>query len=206
MTKNKKQSRTIIACIKQKNGKIMMAGDRRVSCDWGYSYTCPKPKVRKTDSGLLIGASGDSGLCKLCVDVFEPSEIKTDSQTYMFYTFLPELTKLLKQQPGYVDAHKLLTLSPDEHCCLLVACQGDLYTVDIQGVLVEAGQPTMSRIILDDAPTPYGIGCGADAAIHILNNKKEELGYNTKEHLEIACLNACQTSPGCGLPIDYIKE
>jgi len=202
--KNKKQSRTIIAAVKTRRGKILMAGDRRVSCDWGYAYVCPKPKIRKTDAGLLVGGSGDSGLCKLLVDIFEPAEIRTDAQTYMFYTFLPQLNKFLKQQPGYVNEHKLLTLGNNEHCCLLVACLGELYTVDVQGVIASE-DVILSRITVDDAPIPYAIGCGSEA-LKVLELRLKETGYSTKEHLIEAVEVACQTSPGCGLPLDIVSE
>ena len=121
----------------------------------------------------------------------------------MFYTFLPELHKFLKQHPGYVDQHKQLTLASDEHCGLLVACLGDLYTVDVQGI----AEPTaiLSRITVDDAPIPYAIGCGSEA-LKVLELRLKETGYSTKEHLIEAVEVACQTSPGCGLPLDIVSE
>lgn len=184
-----------------------MAGDRRVSCDWGFSYKCPYPKIKKKENGILIGASGDSGLCKLVVDIFEPPEIDTDVETYMFFKFLPRLTALIKSQPGYQDEHKLLRLSSEESCSMLVAAQGRLFTVDIsnpEGDLEKS--TTIGRIILDDAPIPYAIGCGSSTALPILFAEQRKDGYNTKEGLINAVEIACEVSPGCSLPLDLIQE
>lgn len=209
----KRLSRTCIAVIRLKNGKVLMAGDRRVSCDWGFSYTCPYPKIAKKENGILIGASGDSGLCKLCVDVFEPPELivpansKTnDTLTYMYWTFLPALTKLIKSQPGYIDEHRILRLALNESCSLLVAVTGDVYQVDIMNPEEDIKEYSLGRIIIDDAPAPFAIGCGADTAYSVLLNKKKEHKHNTKEHLIQAVEQACEVSPGCGLPIDIISE
>lgn len=208
---NKKQSRTIIAAIKNRKGKIIMAGDRRVSLDWGSSYLCPYPKIKKLTNGILIGASGDSGLCKLCIDGFNQEyEIQTDPDTYMYHWFIPDLVKLLKRQPGFVDEHKLLRLAVGEACTILIACLGRLYTIDISNPEEDVKEYSMARVVLDDAPLPFAIGCGADSALPLLNKQYDINGYNTKEDLENAVQYACKVSPGCApnrdQTIDFIQE
>lgn len=184
-----------------------MAGDRRVSEGWGFSYRCPYPKVAKKDNGMLIGASGDSGLCKLLVDVFEPPKIEvSDIQVYMFYKFLPAVTKLLKTQPGYQDQHRLLRIAVDEQCLALIGIQGHAYTLNIFNPEEDIQGSGLGRIVIDDAPLPYSIGCGSSTALPILMLEKKKLGYSTKEHLISAMELAGEISPGCDAHIDFIKE
>jgi hypothetical protein len=198
----KKQSKTVIAVVRTKRGKLLMAGDRRVSYEDGTIYNCPYPKIRRLHNGILIGASGDSGLCKLCVDglvTYEFPELETDHDTYMYYTFIPALVKLIKQQPGYQDQHKILRIATTELCSLLVALKGRLYTVDIMNPEDGAVDATLSRIILDDAPVPFAIGCGGSVAMTILNDKLEAMKYNTRDDLVNAVKAACNQHSGCGL-------
>lgn len=204
---NKKLSRTCISIIKNRSGHLMMAGDRRVSEGWGFSYKCPYPKISKKNNGMLIGASGDSGLCKLIVDVFEPPRIEvSDIQIYMYYKFLPAVTKLIKQQPGYQDSDKLLRIAVDEQCFALIGLQGQAYTLNIFNPEEDVRGAGLGRIVIDDAPLPYSIGCGSATALPILMFEKKRLGYSTKEHLTSAMELAGEISPGCDKSIDYIKE
>lgn len=199
----KRTSKTCIAVIKLRSGRLMMAGDRRVSCEDGTIFKCPFPKISKKSNGMLVGASGDSALCKLVVDIFKPPKITCDTETYMYYVLRDRLYTLLKNQPGYKDEHNNLRLSHDESCSALFAVNGSLYTVDI-------GSPddnkSIGRIILDDAPIPFAIGCGGTAAMSVLTAKKQEFGYLNKEHLHTALETAAQLNNGCDDSVDFIKE
>lgn len=205
----KKTSQTCIAAIRTRQGKIIMAGERLISCSTGVSYIAPKPKIQKKSNGLLLGAGGDIGLCKLCVETFEPSKVDCDIETYMRYTFVPELIKLLKQN-GYSDEHKLLRLVNSEKCDLLVGYGGQLYQIDIGNPDDDEKTFFIGRVILNDAPIPYAVGCGADVAYTLLYQQQQELGYNTKEYLDTAIRAACKLMPGCGLndknEVDFIRE
>lgn len=205
----KRQSRTCIAIIKNKSGKIVMAGDRRVSEHWGSAYKCPGPKIRKKKNGILIGASGDSGLCKLIVDVFQPPKIRVeDTDTYMFFQFQPELINILASQPGYVKDKKVLDLPPNTLCVALVCVNGRAYIVNISNVIEEGvhATPHGGVLIIDDAPIPYAIGCGGASAVPILISEKKKLGYSTKEHLKQAMEIAAEISPGCDNSVNFISE
>lgn len=204
----KKQSKTCIALIKTRNGKLLMAGDRKVSCDWGFSYQCPNPKIKKKENGMLVGASGDSGLCKLIVDIFEPPVIQyNDIDNYMYYDYQKALEKLLKQQIGYKDSHNLVKLPPETYCMVLIGIEGKAYTVEISNHSETGDNSDSTSIIIDDAPIPYAIGCGSTSAIPILFSSKTSTGVNTKEQLKLAMSIAAEISPGCGSePFDFIQD
>jgi ATP-dependent protease HslVU (ClpYQ) peptidase subunit len=206
----RKISRTCISIVKNRRGKLIMAGDRRVSGDWSFCYKCPYPKIKKKNNGILIGASGDSALCKLVVDIFDPPQIDVrDLEIYMYYKLLPDLNKLIKSQPGYSDEHKLLRIAPTEACSCLIGIKGRVFTVDINNPLGEHVEAisTLGRIIVDDAPIPYAIGCGSASSLPILLAEHNELGYNTREGLEKAMMIAAEISPGCSAePFDFIQE
>lgn len=203
---SKRQSKTCIAAIKSRSGKIIMAGDRRVSADWGFAYKSPVPKIRKYANGLLIGASGDSGLCTLLVDGYEPRSIETDELTYLYYTFIKDLAKLVREQPGYQDEHKILRLAIDETCSALIAINGKLFILDIFNPEEHLKEMNLSRIVPDTVPLPFAIGCGAPSAIPILLSEKQEIGYNTRAGLKKAMEIAAEISPGCDNNIDFIQE
>jgi len=197
----KRQSKTIIAAIKNRQGKIIMASDRRVSYDWDESFECPYPKIKKFSNGCIVGASGDSGLCKLFTcNAFTPPPINTnDLDIYMYFKFIPALTNLLKCQVGYQDEHGVLRIAADEMCSLLVAVRGSLFTIDILNPEDGLKEYCLSRVVLDDAPIPFAIGCGRKTTLPLLKEAKKEKGYNTKEDLFKAIRAACEVSPGCGL-------
>lgn len=198
----KRKSKTCIAAIKTRNGRLLMGADRQVSEDWGFSYKCPYPKIKKFNNGILVGASGDSGLCKLMIDGLYQHDwpgVETDTDTYMYYTFIPAVHKLIKSQPGYTDQHKLLLLAMDESCTMMVGIKGRLYIIDICNPEEEYKESPITRIVLDDLPIPFAIGCGAGPAYEYLSTKKQENRFNTKEDLDKAIRRACEVSPGCGL-------
>lgn len=202
----KRLSKTCIAIIKLRSGHVMMAGDRRVSCEDGSVFQCPNPKISKKQNGILIGASGDSFLCKFLVDIFCPPElIDGDIDYYMFNLFLPALDRVLKKMPGFKDAHNLLRLPKQSYCLALVVVDGKSYTLLLQNDS-KSGDEDNSSIQIDDIPTPFAIGCGANSAIPKLEETKTSTGCNTKEQLTQAMLLAAQLNSGCDDSIDYIKE
>lgn len=205
---NKKKSHTCIAIIKDKTGSLLMAGDRKVSADWSFSYKCPFPKIRHCWNGMLVGASGDSGLCKQIVDIFEPpSKIEAeDLDIYMNYSYIPALFKHLKNLPGYTDEHKILRLAKDESCSVLIGIEDRAFIVEIGNPEEDIKEMVLSRIILDDVPLPFVIGCGAATAFPILLAECNSKGYNTKLTLTKAMQIAAEISPGADNNIDYRPE
>lgn len=211
MSKKRYQSKTCIAAVKLRNGKIRMGGDRKVSADWSFSYKCPKPKISKKANGMIVGGSGSSALCKLIVDVFNPPDVTTNNlDIYMFYKFLPDLEKFLKSMPGYKDHFKNFILDSDDYAQFLIAFYGQLFILDIFAVggKLEGDDINISigRLSLDDVPAPFAIGCGSASALPILVELSKGKGYNTKEDLDRAMELAAEISPGCDNEFDFLTE
>jgi hypothetical protein len=197
----RKTSRTCIAICKNRRGKLMMAGDRLCSYDWGHAVYADRPKIAKKNN-ILIGASGDSGLCTLLIDIMVlPESSVKDPDKYMFFIFREALVKLLKSS-GYIDEDKLLRIPGDTSCNALVGIHGKVYTIDIHNSNPDHPAKQIGDIVIDPAPVLSAIGCGSIPALASLIKDKKALGYNTKEHLEEAVLLACEMSPGCGLPLN----
>jgi len=199
----KKVSHTCIAIIKNRKGKLVMAGDRRARWDWGFSQAMPRPKIIKKNN-ILMGGTGDCFLLSLILDNFEPV-LEGDVITYLNNGFKKGLIKLLKQH-GYKDEHDLLRLQKDQEIELLVGIGGRAFIVGFFSgynpeVLVEP-----SVIGVDEVALPFANGCGGNTAVPILVAEKKREGYSKKEHLTLAMEIAADISPGCDNNIDYISE
>lgn len=202
----KMQSKTCIAVIKLKNGKALMAGDRRGSWDWGLARPLPHPKIIKI-AGFLIGGTGDCTLLDLILANLA-LQIETDKDTiedYMHNGFKSELTSLLKKH-GYRDEHNLLRLQSDSSLELLVAKHGKLFSVIIQGGYNPDIVMEPSIIGVMETALPHAVGCGGASALPILIAHMDGKGYNKKEDLGLAMKVAAEISPGCDNNIDYIGE
>ena len=201
----RKQSRTCIVVAKDQQGRIIMAGDRRVSAHWGLAYICPNPKIKKHPHNILVGASGDSSLCKFLLDGFVPSPHDEGTpDDYMYLDYIPTLTENIKLILGCRDGHGLLKFSTSEYCSALFVVSNIVYTLDLYSAGSEESDQGVSRIILDDAPIPYAIGCGAASAMPILLEEFNKKGYNTKATILRAMQIAAEISPGCDANIDFI--
>lgn len=202
----KKKSFTCIGIIKNKSGKIFMAGDRRVSMsDYTY-FQNPVPKIRNINN-TLIGASGTGSLCKACVDSFDPPEFKEkdyDVDLYMHHWYIPALEKHLKTIPGYVSKDGTLAIPEDRATSVLIVVHKRAFTIDI-GTVRNPDKQLLTVMDLDDAPFPFFIGCGTSSAIPILIAEKKEKGYNTKEMLIKAMEIAADISAGCDNNIDIVS-
>lgn len=183
-----------------------MAGDRRISVGETECYKSEIPKISKTWNNILIGASGDSAICELIVNVFEPPKIESDIQTYMYFIFLPQFIKLLKSQSGFSDEHKNLRIAVDEECSALIGIKGQVYLLEIFNPEKDVKESSLGRAVLTVAPTPYAIGCGDIPALSLLTEEKKRLGHNTKERLSLAMEISSQLSTGCDNEIDYRQE
>lgn len=203
---NRRKSKTCIAICKLKSGQLVMAGDRRVSMEDGTIYKCPNPKIRRSWNGILTGASGESALCKTVVDLFEPPEMKVDDlDLYMNYEYIPSLYRCLRNIPGYIDEHKQLRLAPNEACSILLGIQDKVYTIDIYSPVDDLKPFNYSRVVFDDAPIPFSIGCGANSAMPVLIDEVKTKGYNTKQGLTKALQVAADLNSGCDNQIDIIS-
>lgn len=89
---------TCIAVMRGLDGKLWMAGDRRLSWDHKYQ-SLVRPKVSKRN-GILVGAAGTSHLCTELVDLFKFPRLtkKDDPFVYAHNKMLPAFMKHLKKK------------------------------------------------------------------------------------------------------------
>lgn len=201
----KKTSRTCIAIIKTQRGKIIMAGDRRVSTTHGTGYTSPVPKIMQKNNGILIGASGSSGVCHQLITGFEPPELyeDEDSNEYMLFKYLPNLRSFFQKEFHWQNKEKTFHIPTGVFCSALIVTLKDAYQIDIIG---SEGADDTGMIDIDRVPTPFVIGCGAISAYPILQTESKLIGYNTKAQLEMAMKAASEISDGCDNYIDYLTQ
>ncbi len=197
-------SRTCIAAIVSRRGKIIMAGDRRCSWDWGFAQSCPTPKIIK-HNGFLLGGTGSSDFLELILEGFTFDQDITDLKQYLLFSFKSKLTKFLTQH-GYRDQHSMLQLPQSVSAEILLGKDGKLFIISFTPGNTESGLNEPSIISIGQVSAPFAVGCGAPSAIPILINKLKEVGYSTKEHLELAMQSAADISPGCDNQFDFLTE
>ena len=220
---NKRQTGTCIAVIKGRNGKLIMAGDRRASWHFGHAEKMNRPKIAAVKDGLrldqnenplksgdiLLGATGNGSMCSLLVDILDVPEIQGDVQHYMFFTFREKIQRLLLNQ-GYGDKEKNLFIPPDSSCELVVGIKGHIYTVNVDNPYDDSIREFHSSrgglIQIDEVSAPYATGCGGPSALPILLAEKKREKCSKKEHLQLAMEIAADISPGCDRNIDYVRE
>lgn len=194
---------TCIAVVKSKRGKVIMAGDRRLTWDWSQAMTMPGAKIRKDKAtGILIGAAGTGNICTVFINILKVPKIEVDDpDVYMFFKFKPALEKAL-MNAGYQCSAKRLKIPADDECQALVAIQGRVYMVDVVCPDPEFG----GLIQIEESPMPMAVGCGSSSAIPILLAERKREGYSTKEHLQLAMEIAADLSPGVDGNVDFISE
>lgn len=221
--KNKKQSMTCVAVCKKRNGKLIMAGDRRISTGDKYQKS-PIPKIAYIN-GFLLGGTGDCELLQLITENLALGQ-EGDITSYMYYGFKIALIKLLKNH-GYKDEHNLLRLQKNSDLELVVGKEGKLFNITFNSgynpdVLVEP-----STIGIVEIGTPYATGCGGELAwgslLSIEGDNKEDLlqklhvnfniqklpkNIKTLDEIKLFyALNIASTvSAGCDNNIDIIQE
>ncbi len=199
---------TCIAAIKNKLGRIVMAGDRKSTYDWSMAVEMPMPKIREDDSGILIGAAGDGNLCTVLVTLTSIPVIDTSNlDIYMNFKFKGALKKALLTA-GYSGDRGELMLPQESQCHGLVAIQGRLYEVIIchPDDTSAHGNVLTGLIMIEEVSLPYAIGSGGPSAYPILLAERKRVGYSTKEHLKLAMDIAAEISPGVSKNVDYIQE
>lgn len=208
-----KKSNTCIAALKHRN-KIYIAADRKASWDWSKAQAMPRAKLSKRE-GLILAGTGSGALCTLIVDILNIPNIEDiDLDTYMHHKLFEAIRKLLINK-GFSDEHKILKIPAELDAQILVAIQGKLYDITISNCDPTNVNPN-GLIMIDELNLPYGTGCGGDIAEAALKENEDLFMYDSKkdsyrfltpyERLERAVTLACQMSPGCGLPIDIIRE
>lgn len=201
---NKLKSGTCIAAIKTKRGKIMMAGDRRMSWGFHQAQKTPEPKVVKRD-GLLFGGTGSCYLLTLINQIFVvPDRGKNDPTKYMHNVFHKALVRFLCSK-GFGDSKtNNLKFPADLSAEILVACKGKLFSVIVGN---EGDSPhDAGFVMIDEISLPYGTGCGGSLAWGSLLTTAPIATITDREKLIKALQVAAEVSPGCDDDIDIVSE
>lgn len=200
----RKTSHTCIAICKNKQGKLMIAGDRRSSWGWDKAESMEVPKISKRDN-ILMGATGSGDLCSMFVDegIFHIPEKKTESMnTYMFHTFKKAVHKFMISQT--FSQKDNLVLSPDSFVEVVIGIEGEVWSLIVNNPLPDSHANFASEIQIQRVSTPYATGCGGIPALAVMKYEKKKQGYLTKQNLKDAVEIAAEISPGCDNVVDVL--
>lgn len=191
---------TCIAVVRDKKGKLVMAGDRRMT--WGaHKYQVkPHPKVIKRNK-VLIGGTGLGSIIDLVRNLinFPAPTKKDDPYKWVDKIFMPRFIKALTER-GYKKSGEF---SIPEECrtYILLGVKGELFEVS-----VESSKSGQSLAGFDHLNTPYATGCGGQLAWGSLLTTQDDKHLSAKERLETALKVTANVSGGCDSNIDVISE
>lgn len=206
MKPEKRKSNTVIAICKRRDGKLMIAGDRRAS--WGFSMaqSMEFPKVNKKDN-ILLGATGHGDLCSLFVEdggfKFPERKVKC-LNAYMYHNVKPAVHRfLIGQKYGTKDT---MSLPPDAYVAVVIGIDDQVWELCVSNPL-EDGHHFAGDISLGRIPAiPYATGCGGLTTLSVMNYILKKKKHLTKQDLEEAVQMAIEMSPGCGGKCDVITQ
>lgn len=205
MGPSKKKSNTCLAVLRDKEGKLWFAGDRRVSWDMSKAIKGPRAKIAKRN-GVLLAGTGVSSICDEIVDLLSiPRYNSTQSVFhYMNRNFLDAVLKhLSKRKLLHKEERRLVYKEGKKEAedgewfgaIILVGFQGELFELDVDN----------HHIAIGPIDAPYAHGCGGDYALGSLLTT-EDSKLNPKTRLIRALNVAARMSPGCGDGIDILTE
>lgn len=197
----RKRSNTCLAVIREKGkrgklGKLVFAGDRRISWGFGGHQIGVRPKVVKRN-GVIFAGTGVAYLCDIICELMEVPEIppKLDGFTYLHDHLYTHIMQILTEK-GCMDKEGKTTLSDGMHAVILVAAKGELFEVAIDN---ESG------VTIDAIDAPYAHGCGGKYALGSLKTT-EQMKLSSHQRLQLALGVAAELSPGCDSNIDIVEE
>lgn len=189
------KSSTCIAVIRNKKGKLVFAGDRRIS--WGVSaQVSPISKVVKRD-GFLFGGTGNAYLCGLLCNSLSLPEVPKNmtAMAYAHEVLIPTVLTTLEEKGLLDGVHKTIT-SEDTSVEVVVGIKSELFSLFVDK---DAGVGVVP------INTPYATGCGGDFAMGSLMTT-EGSPIKDLDRLKYALRVAAQASPGCDANVDIIQE
>lgn len=200
---------TVIAVVKNKQGKLMMGADRRLTIGYHYAQDMETPKISKKN-GMLFGATGNGALCSLFVeeDAFDvPDKDIKSINRYMYYIFKDKVIDfLINQGYGFKNKHtgeRIIKLPPDTGCEVVICIENQVWCMSLENHLED--EYSECSVSLERISAPYSTGCGGhgtpDSVFkYILQTK----GYITKQDLHTTLEIVAEISPGCNDKIDIL--
>jgi hypothetical protein len=215
-----KSSGTCLAVLREKApknklGKLVFAGDRRIS--WGSTLyqVSPRPKITKRN-GVMFAGTGVSYLCDIVCELVDVPEVPygVDGFNYVHNHLFPRIKDKLGDK-GFVDKDGNISFPDDDFAAMII--------VGVNSELFEVSLSNDSGITLDAIEAPYAHGCGGRYAmgsldatdgdsLKVLKNKLKQKGvkqtFSTPEEcrLVLALIAASRYSSGCDANIDILHE
>lgn len=207
-----KTSNTCLVVLRDKKGKLVFGGDRRIS--WGHQFqTTPRPKITKRNNVLFAG-TGVACLCDTVTDLCHVPDIPKDMDGFHYvHNVLFNSVRQQLQEKGYMDKDFNMTIGKDMMAVILIGVLGDLFEMGI----------TEHGITIDAMDTPMAHGCGGSLALGSLEStvgdtlsslqkKLKQRGFRGKlksiEECRIALAIdvAAKHSSGCDSQFDILRE
>lgn len=192
------KSSTCLAILRDKDGYLHFAGDRRVSWHMGRAISRPYPKVAYRN-GVLLSGTGLAYLCDVIVHNWQiPSRNDWERPfDYLHNTFLPHLIHYLREERFMDETGRGLSdkFHDDSSTVILVGVEDEVYELSLGKELIS----------LDGIDAPYAHGCGGSLALGSLLTT-EGSKMSIKERLVTALEVAAHVSPGCDAVVDIITN
>jgi hypothetical protein len=197
----RKKSSTCLAVVrekgtKKKRGKLVFAGDRRISWGMGQHQIATRAKVIKRN-GVVFAGTGVSYLCDLVCELCEVPDVpeQMDGFNYVHHVLYRNIMAILTEK-GCMDKEGKVTLSEDFEAVILVGFKGDLFEICISN---DCG------VTIDAIDAPYAHGCGGKYALGSLKTT-ENSKMSAEDRLKLALGIAAELSPGCDANVDIVRE
>ena len=199
-----RKSNTCLAVLRDVEGKLWFAGDRRLSWGMHRAQKMRKPKIAKRE-GLLLAGTGVGSMCDEIVHLMQiPEQGKSgDPYWYMHEIFMPTLFDHLRHKGYLHEKERRLAYHEDREsreddwfgAIILIGFKGQLFELDVDN----------QQISLDMIDAPYAHGCGGDLALgSLLTTEGTKMG--PAKRLEKALHVAAEVSPGCDNNVDILHE
>ena len=207
MKVNRPQFGTCLAVVKDDDGYLYFASDRRES--WGY-HKAAKMEGTKSSfrNGILLMGTGNGFLCSEVIQYMPVVKLpkKINPDVYMHDHFMPNLLRYFKKENLLHPKERRLMApdSVDDYMAIILVGVGDaLYEVIVSN----------EHIQFDRATTPWAHGCGGSLAwgslltTQYLNDTQQLVELlDPTERLLIALDQAASVSPGCDNNVDIISN
>jgi ATP-dependent protease HslVU (ClpYQ) peptidase subunit len=190
---------TCIAVIKSHKGKLIFAGDRRVSS--GDSYQIKVASKISKRNGIIMAGAGSAYVSTLIRNIlqFPVPKKKCNVSDYMHNAFFDKLNELLRKK-GFLRGSEL-HLPEELSTSILIGIRGQLFKIDLTNV------SSVGFVLINEVNTPYAIGCGGRLALgSLLTWEVEGIIREPEAKLRTALKVASQVSAGCDDNIDIVYE
>ena len=196
------KSNTVLAMVRDENGRLVFAGDRLMS--WGFhkSQRTPTPKVVKRGHYLLAGTGLCSVIDEILIIMDLPNAPKKGLRKFMASDFISAVHKhMVKQGLASKDRRALYG---DKEKSADVDTLKAVVVIGVHGQLFELMLGSDSITIIE-LSLPYAHGCGGSLAWGALL-ATEGLDLTVEDRLTRAIRAAGTVSPGCNTEVDIIYE